>query len=140
YIYIYLNPGDSLYVTADVKVLPDTDRIEKTLQFSGTAKNDNEFVNRFDFTFNSYNLLRLNNSTYIKELQPDEYKHTVDSVRDSKLVFIRKYADSVKISSKLKSIYESEAVNLAEVRKFNYPSSHAYFNEGKEAVLPDDYY
>lgn len=138
YIYTYLEPGDSIYITADVNVLSDTNIIQKTLKYSGTAIPNNEFMHQTDLRFNSYQQLRENNSLFIMMQEPDQYKRTVDSIKDLKLEFVKAWEG--KISPRLKQMWEDEAKNLAIVRKFNYPSQHKSFNKGKEAVLPPDYY
>jgi thiol-disulfide isomerase/thioredoxin len=139
-IFIYLEPGDSLHIQADMDVLSDPDMIKKTLVFSGTGVDNNEFANRVDQVFNSYKQKTQNNSMFIKDLQPDEYKHTVDSIRDTKLKYLKAYADSQNLSPKLQEIYALDFKNLAVIRKFNYPSSNKSFNGGKEMKLPADYY
>lgn len=139
-IFTYLEPGDSLHIEADMDVLSDTDIIKKTLVFSGTAVANNEFVNRVDWIFNSYRQKRENNSIFIKDMQPKEYLHTVDSIRDTKLKYLKAYADTVNISPKLQEIYELDFKDLAVIRKFNYPSTNKFFNGGKEIALPADYY
>lgn len=139
-IFTYLEPGDSLHIEADMDVIKDGDIISKTLVFSGNATANNNFVNRIDQVFNSYPQKRQNNSEFIKVLQPDIYKKTVDSIKDEKLRYLAAYTDSVKISPKLKEIFELESKNLAVVRKFNYPSTNEFFNGGKKPVLPADYY
>lgn len=139
-IFVYLEPGDSIHITADMDVLSDTDIIKNTLAFSGTAVANNEFVNRIDWIFNSYKQKRENNSIFIKDMQPKEYLHTVDSIRDTKLRFLKAYADTVNISPKLREIYELDFKDLAVIRKFNYPSTNKFFNGGKEVELPADYY
>ena len=139
-IFVYLEPGDSLHIEADMDVVTDGDMIKKTLALSGPAKANNEFMNRVDQVFNSYPQKRQNNSEFIKVLQPNEYKKTVDSIKDEKLRYLAAYSDSVNISPKLKEIFALESKDLAVVRKFNYPSTHKSFNNGIEAVLPSDYY
>lgn len=139
-IFTYLEPGDSLHIEADMDVIKDGDIISKTLVFSGNATANNNFVNRIDRVFNSYPQKRQNNSEFIRELQPDVYKKTVDSIKDEKLRYLKAYTDSVQISPKLKEIFELESKNLAVIRKFNYPSTNEFFNGGKKPVLPEDYY
>ena len=139
YIYTYLEPGDSIYITADVNVLSDTNIIQNTLKYSGTAVPNNEFVHEANLRFESYQQLRENNSLFIMVNKPDQYKRTVDSIKDLKMEFVNqdRYA---RVSPRLKQIFEEEAYNIVFVRKFNYPSQHKSFNKGKEAELPSDYY
>ena len=139
-IFLYLEPGDSLHIEADMDVITDGDMVKKTLVLSGEAKANNVFMNRVDQVFDSYPQKRQNNSEFIKVLQPREYLKTVDSIKDEKLRYVKAYADSINISPKLREIFELESKNLAVVRKFNYPSTHKSFNAGKEAILPADYY
>lgn len=139
-IFIYMEPGDSVHVQANMDVLTDGEMIKKTLVFSGPAAANNYFINRVDNVFNSYPQKRQNNSEFIKELKPNVYKKTVDSIKDEKLRYLTAYTDSVNISPKLKEIFELESKNLAVIRKFNYPSTNESFNGGKKPVLPADYY
>ncbi len=139
-IFTYLEPGDSLHVEANMDVVTDGEMIMKTLSFSGPAAANNVFINRVDWMFNSYPQKRQNNSEFIKTLQPEIYKRTVDSIKDEKLRYLAAYVDSVNISPKLKQIFELESKNLAVIRKFNYPSTNEFFNAGKKPVLPADYY
>lgn len=140
YIYTYLEPGDNVHIEADINVISDLDIIQKTLSFSGPGSNNNEFVNQVNWTFESYLQLRQNNQLFIQNLQPDEYKRTVDSIKDTKLQFLEDYADSSKLSLTLMKIYEREFKNLPIIRKINYPSSNKFFNKDKEVTLPSDYY
>lgn len=139
-IFTYIEPGDSIHIEADVNVLADPDIIKKTLVYSGTGVDNNEFVNHVDQVFNSYQQKRENNSMFIKDMQPKEYLHTVDSIRDTKLKYLAAYSDTSNLSPKLKEIYELDFKDLAVIRKFNYPSTNKFFNEGKEIQLPSDYY
>ncbi|MCO6497914.1 MAG: redoxin family protein [Chitinophagaceae bacterium] len=139
-IYIYLEPGDSVHVTANVDFFQDTAIIEKTLGFSGKGAVNNRFVNDADFAFNSYPQLRDNNYGFILTLSPDEYKRNADSIRDEQIRYVSKYYDTAHISPRLKEIFIEESENLASARKINYPSGKKSFSQGKEVDLPADYY
>ncbi|MEO6949471.1 MAG: TlpA disulfide reductase family protein, partial [Ginsengibacter sp.] len=76
---------------------------------------------------------------FIMSQKPNQYKRTVDSIRDLKLAFVNQ-ARYAGVSPRLKQNFEDEANNIVFVRKFNYPSQHKSFNKGIEAELPSDYY
>lgn len=140
YIYTYLEPGDSVFISADVKVLADTNIIQKTLAISGTNPANSKFLNNFENNFNSYELLRQNNHQSIMMLNPNEYKWYVDSIRDKQIQYLKDFDDSLKLAKKLKEIAILEYENLAAARKINYPSGNKSFNNGNGFPLPDDYY
>lgn len=140
YIYIFLEPGDSINITANVDVLSDTNMIEKTLAFSGTDANDNRFLNEADWSFNSYAQLRQNNYGFILTLEPDAYKNNADSILNEQVRYLKNYNDTAPLSPRLMEIFRSESVNLALARKIAYPSGHKSFNKDKDVVLPPDYY
>lgn len=134
YIYLYLEPGDSLNIAADVN------EIKETLSFSGSGVDNNMYVNKEDYTFNSYEQRVQNNHDFIANKQPNDYKRTVDKIKNQKLEYLDKYSKSHDLSEKLIDIYRNRYNNLVVTRKINYPSSHKNFNDGKEANLPPDYY
>lgn len=139
-INIYLEPGDSVFISANVDFLLDTNIIEKTLAFSGKGAVNSQFVNDHDFAFNSYPQLRQNNYIFIHDLGPNAYKKNVDSIRNEEIRYIDKYDDTAHLSPTLKKIVIAEAENLASARKINYPSGNKSFNQGKAPVLPSDYW
>lgn len=134
YIYLYLEPGDSLNITADVN------NIEETLSFSGSGVDNNAYVNKEDYKFNSYEQRVQNNHRFIADKQPNDYKQTVDKIRDQKLKFLENYSENHDLSKKMVEIYRNRYINLAVTRKINYPQSHKNFNNGEAADLPSDYY
>lgn len=139
-ISIYLEPGDDLYVTADVNVLKDTNIIQNTLIFSGKNKQNSEFLNHFETAFNSYEQLKQNNYAFIVRLNPNEYKKCADSILNTQLKYLEEYDQKADLSPQLKEISIAEYKNLAAARKIVYPSSNKSYNQGKEVVLPPNYY
>ena len=77
YVYLFLNPGDSIFIEADMDVISDTDIIKNTLKLKGSGAINSTFVNQEDYTFNSYAQRRNNNYTFIVEKQAADYAKTV---------------------------------------------------------------
>ncbi|MCK0130827.1 TlpA family protein disulfide reductase [Flavobacteriaceae bacterium F08102] len=140
YIYVYLEPGDSIFMEANMDVLSGENVIKNSLKLTGSGSVNSQFVNTADFTFNTYKNRRQNNYQFIVDKQGADYKRTVDSIRDKKLMFLEQYAKQHKLSPKLIEITKDEYINLATIRKINYPSSHKGYTKGKDAILPADYY
>lgn len=140
YVYLFLNPGDSIFIEADMDVISDTDIIKNTLKLKGSGAINSTFVNQEDYTFNSYAQRRNNNYTFIVEKQAADYAKTVDSIKNAKLIYLEAYQKTHPISQKLVEIYKDDYENLAIIRKFNYPSSHEGYTKGHIPILPDNYY
>src|SRR5699024_10305374 len=123
YIHVYLEPGDSINFTADLK------KIKESLTFSGINSDNSAYLNQQNFKFNSYDKRGKNNYSYIANQKPNEYKKTVDNISKQKLKFLNEYLDSHDLSSKLVNICRNSYKNLAVVRKVNYPGSHKSYND-----------
>lgn len=137
---VYVEPGDSVHITADLAIEGDIDRIQKTLTFSGSGTANNEYIKQDGERFDSYPQRVQNNHRFIADLGPVDYVRTVDSIRDEKLAFLAAYSDTARMSAALKEFFQDEYINLAIIRKINYPGSNKSFNDGVEQVLPPDYY
>ena len=137
---IYIEPGDSLHVQANVDLKSDLEMIDKTLKYTGTGVANNYFLYNQSHEFDRYEQRVQNNHKFIAYKQANDYKRTVDSIRDLKLRYLQSYADTSNLSPALQKIFEDEYINLAMVRKFNYPSSNMRFNDGVAPELPSDYY
>ncbi|UMB53618.1 TlpA family protein disulfide reductase [Lutibacter sp. A64] len=140
YIYLFLNPGDSIFIDAGMDVISDKDVIKNTLKLKGSGAINSTFVNQEDYTFNSYEQRRNNNYLFIVEKEAADYAKTVDSIKNVKLIYLENYKKTHPISQKLVEIYRDEYENLAIIRKMNYPSSHEGYTKGHIPVLPNDYY
>ncbi|MFD0761153.1 TlpA family protein disulfide reductase [Lutibacter aestuarii] len=140
YVYLFLNPGDSIYIESDMDIISDKDIIKKTLKLKGSGAVNSTFANKEDYTFNSYTQRRNNNYTFIVEKQAADYTKTIDSIKEAKLKYLKEYQKTHQLSEKLVEVYKDEYENLAIIRKFNYPSSHEGYTNGEIAVLPDNYY
>ncbi|WP_299672562.1 TlpA family protein disulfide reductase [uncultured Polaribacter sp.] len=140
YIYVYLKPGDSIDIKADMDVLSGNDIIKNSLQLSGSGAVNSLFVNQEDYTFNSYAQRRHNNYLFIVEKDAAAYIKTVDSIRNQKLAYIKDYQSRQPLSDQLVEISKDEYRNLAVIRKMNYPSSHKNYTKGKAPILPNSYY
>src|SRR5690606_19422326 len=132
--------GDSVHVAVDVDLEKDLNQMSKTLKYSGSGVANNEFLKAEDERFNSYPQRVQNNHDFIANKEADNYLRTVDSIRDLRLKFLEEFPATEELSEELKDIYKAEVINLAVVRKFNYPSSNKFFNDGVEPALPADYY
>lgn len=140
YVYLFMNPGDSIYIEANMDVMTDQDAIKNSLVLKGSGAANSMYVNQEDYRFNSYKQRRYNNYVFIVEKEGKEYAKTVDSIRDVKLSYLNNYKKEHPISEKLVEISKDEYNNLAIIRKINYPSSHENYSDGKKPILPDDYY
>src|SRR5690606_2941933 len=104
-VFVYLEPGDSLHVTADVE------KIKETLAFSGNAAANNEFVQLEETTYNSYKHKFLKNWYNLVHRQPNEFKQITDSLRDEKLAFLDSYAEEGKVSPLLLEMYRNDYIS-----------------------------
>lgn len=139
-IYVYVSPGDSIFITANTDVLTDSNAIQNTLHITGTNAAPSRFMNEQDWAFNSYPQLRQNNYLFIYSLGPDAYKQNADSIRDEQIRFVKKYADTARLPQFMQQAYISEVENLASARKIAYPSGHASFTKKTNVELPENYY
>lgn len=137
---VYLEPGDSVHVTADLAVDKDVNRISNTLQYSGSGLANQHYIKSEDELFNTYEQRVQNNHRFIAEKGPVDYARAVDSIRDLKLAYLDNYADTAALSSTLETYYRDTYTNLPVIRKINYPSSNRNFNNGVAQTLPPDYY
>ncbi len=133
-VYLWLEPGDSLAMNLDVE------NIAGTLKFSGTGSVNNEFVNQEENVFASYKHKYLENYYHITYREPNDFKRVTDVLRQEKLKYIKDYAASHPLSPSLVKAYTAEYITAAVTSKIYYPGGHAGFNDGKEAVLPADYF
>ncbi|MFA6128337.1 MAG: TlpA disulfide reductase family protein [Bacteroidales bacterium] len=133
-VYLWLEPGDSLTMNLDVE------RINETLFFAGPGEVNNVFVNLEENEFASYKHKYLENYYNITYREPADFKRVVDQLRQEKLKFIDDYAASHTLSPHLIKVYQSEYNTAAVTSKIYYPGGHSGFNNGREAVLPADYF
>ncbi len=133
-VYVWLEPGDSVTMNLDIQ------NISKTLKFKGKSSVNCTFVNREADSYDAYKYKYLGNYYNYTFRQPDDMKRVTDQLRDEKLAFLAKYARKHKLSSRLVEVYKTDYITDAIRSKIAYPGSHAGFNQGKEAVLPADYY
>jgi thiol-disulfide isomerase/thioredoxin len=133
-VYLWLEPGDSLTMNLDVE------KIAGTLEFSGTGAVNNEFVNREENEFASYRHKYLENYYHITYREPNDFKRVTDLLRQEKLKYLADYAAAHPLSPSLVRVYQSEYITAAVTSKIYYPGGHAGFNDGREAVLPADYF
>lgn len=132
-IYLYLEPGDSVIMNLDYTNIPGS------FSFSGQGADNNLLINEEEIRFNSYKHKFLRNYYNITFREPNDYKKTVNKLRDDKLKFIDSLSGLYKISSQLTSMYRADCQNSAISSKMFYPESHKGFNDGKPAILPEDY-
>ena len=121
--YVFLEPGDSIHITLDAE------NIAETLKFSGEGEENNRFVNLEEETYNSYKHRFLKNWYDVSNREPNDYKNTVDSLRDEKLEFLEKHEKSGEISPFLIQWYRNSYIGSAVGSKINYPSIHASYND-----------
>ena len=76
YVYLFLNPGDSIHIEANMDVLTDELAIKNSLKLKGSGAVNSMFVNQEDYVFNSYKQRRENNYIFIVEKQGEEYSKT----------------------------------------------------------------
>jgi thiol-disulfide isomerase/thioredoxin len=133
-VYLWLEPGDSLTMNVDVE------NITETLKFSGKGSVNNEFVNQEEFEFASYKHKYLENYYHLTFREPNDFKRVTDQLKKEKLQFLMDYPDANSLSPALKKVYQADYITSAVTRKIYYPSGHAGFNDGKEAILPPDYF
>ena len=131
---LWLEPGDSLVMNLDVQ------RIGETLTFEGRGAVNNRFVNAEAARFDDYKHRYLGNYYQITFREPDDFRRVTDQLRDEKLAFLKEYGRSHRLSPKLVDVYQNDYITDAIRSKINYPSGHAGFNDGKEAILPAGYY
>jgi thiol-disulfide isomerase/thioredoxin len=133
-VYLWLEPGDSLTMNLDVETLGDT------LYFAGRGKENNEFVYQEENVFGAYKNKYLGNYYHITYREPNDYKKVIDQIKNEKLEFLKDFSKYHKLSPALITVYTSEYITGAITSKIYYPGAHANFNQGKEAVLPADYF
>lgn len=133
-VYLWLEPGDSLTMNVDVE------KIGETLKFSGKGAVNNEFVNREENEFGNYKHKYLGNYYNITYRQPDDYKKVTDQLKEEKIKYLTHWNASHPLSPALLEVYKSEYITGAVTSKIYYPGGHAGFNNGREAILPPDYY
>ncbi|WP_423818618.1 TlpA disulfide reductase family protein [Salinimicrobium sp. TIG7-5_MAKvit] len=133
-VFLYLEPGDSLHVTADVE------KMNETLAFSGNAAANNDFVQLEETTYNSYKHKFLKNWYNLVHRQPNEYKQITDSLRDEKLAFLDTFAEEGKVSPILLEMFRNDYISTAVGSKIYYPAGHASYNELDSTELPSDYF
>jgi len=133
-VYLWLEPGNDLTMNLDVE------KISETLAFSGTGALNNRFVNEEENRFNDYRHKYLGNYYNYTNRTPDDFKKVTNDLRDEKLNFLKNYEKANPLSTWLKNVYASEYSYGAITSKIYYPGSHAGFNDGREALLPGDYF
>ncbi|HBB92021.1 MAG TPA: hypothetical protein DC042_09955, partial [Bacteroidales bacterium] len=133
-VYVWLEPGDSVTMNLDIQ------DISKTLKFKGNGSANCTFVNREADIYDAYKYKYLGNYYNYTFRQPNDMKRVADQLRREKLAFLDKYRRKHKLSSRLVEIYKSDYITDATRSKLAYPGSHAGFNNGREAILPADYY
>ena len=133
-VYLWLEPGDSLTMNLDVETMGDT------ISFAGRGTDNNEFIYQEENIFGAYKYKYLRNYYDITYREPNDYKNVTDQFSQEKLEFLIDFGKFHKLSPGLMKAYTSEYVTGAITSKIYYPGGHAGFNNGKEAVLPADYF
>jgi thiol-disulfide isomerase/thioredoxin len=133
-VYVWLEPGDS--VTMDLNV----ERIPETLTFKGQGGVNCLFVNQEADRFDDYKHKYLGNYYNYTYRQPDDFKRVTDELLKEKLGFLKEYTGKNRLSNFMVETYSNDYLTDAIRTKVAYPGSHAGFNQGREAVLPADYY
>jgi len=133
-VYLYLQPGDSLHMTADVK------QIENTLMFTGSGADNNKFVNEEDWEFNAYKQKFLRNYYSLAEMDAEAKRESVNELLIKQHNFLHNSTNNLELSQHLIRLYETSYEYQAIRSLIYYPAGHAGFNDGKYPDLPSDYY
>ncbi len=133
-VYLWLEPGDSLTMNLDVEKMQDT------IYFGGRGQENNEFLYQEDNVFGTYKNKYLGNYYNITNREPNDYKKVTDQFKSEKIKFLKDYSKNHKLSPALVHVFTSDYTTAAITSKIYYPGGHAGFNQGKEAVLPADYF
>lgn len=133
-VWLYLEPGDSLQITADANA------IESTLSFSGSGARNNEFVNQEEFRFNDYKSKFLRNYYYKTFLGPAEYQTKTMTLLLEKQNFLNQFDSEDQLSTFLKEVYQNDYLAETWASWIYYPDSHAGFNQGVYPEVPDQYW
>ena len=133
-IFFYLQPGDSVHLSADME------NIKESLSFSGTGTDNNMYINLDEFEFNNYKQKYLRNYYNLTFQKANDFKRIVDEQRQKKHDFLDEYSSTHDISSHLERMFHT-TYDLEAVRaKIYYPRGHAGFNDGVMPDMPDDYF
>ncbi|MEA1877689.1 MAG: TlpA disulfide reductase family protein [Bacteroidota bacterium] len=133
-VYLYLQPGDSLHMAADVN------QIENTLTFTGTGADNNMFVNEEDWEFNAYKQKYLRNYYSLAEMQVNDKTKFVKELHIKQGNKLRKSSQNLGLSNHLIELYETSYQYQAIRSMIYYPAGYAGFNNGQLPDLPTDYY
>lgn len=133
-VYLYLKPGDSIFMTADAN------NIDNSLTFSGNSDDDILFAIKEEQTFNDYKHKYLRNWYDVSQREPNDFKQNADKLYNEKMEFLSDFKSSHKLSPSLISFYETNNYSSLISAKVNYPSLYAMYNKEKELQLPPDYF
>lgn len=133
-LYLYLQPGDSLHLTADIH------QIENTLTFKGSGADNNIFVNEEDWEFNAYKQKFLRNYYSIAEMQVDDKRKFVNELHNKQRSKLRSSLQELELSHHLIELYENGYQYQAIRSMIYYPAGYSGFNNGQLPNLPSDYY
>ena len=140
YFYLLVNPGDSIHVEFDGK----RKNFLEEIKYSGDAIKLNQDASAFQNLFSSEGLFANpdNYMSKIRESNPEEYSHFLDSCR---LELSKLYASFIKHYNPDEKAKNWISTFLTKEYYYNYafyPSIHSQLNDLKEAHsdVPEDYY
>lgn len=133
-VYLYLQAGDSLHMTADIN------QIKSSLTFTGSGADNNIFINKEDWEFNAYKQKYLRNYYSLAEMQVEDKTKFVNELHNKQRNKLRNSSQDLELSRHLIELYESSYQYQAIRSMIYYPAGYAGFNNGQAPDLPSDYY
>lgn len=120
---IYLEPGDSLYLTLDTK------QFDETLRYSGTRANENNFLAARYLLFDDNTVMDSIINIKTESLDPDAYVKFADSLYEVKMNNLDTYSKEFPVSPDFAAHHKSMCILDQALRYPDYIYAHLPNNE-----------
>lgn len=135
-IELYLEPGDSIYISFD-----NWD-MESTLTISGMKRVEQQNKYLIDLEKEMYPYLSGNNAMhFFRDLNEEEYKIHADELRKKQERFLKSYQKETSFSTAFLNYAKCEIEYTWAASLLNYPAYHQFFNNQETPmVMSEKYY
>jgi thiol-disulfide isomerase/thioredoxin len=130
YTDLYVENGDSLYVTFD------TEQFDETMHYSGRGSEKNNYLAAT--ILNHEKEMQLAKSLYT--LSSDSFKIKVDSIKTARLSLLKKFSDSSPLPEKFRKYEEGKIVYSWASSLIKYPFFYEFYKKTKPSHISADYY